>query len=92
MRTNCKDHIFTFLKKTNFVEIGSFEVRGSRCAELKQDLFSLLAENGAELMGVVDLSDILSGEMQTGVSQWLFPFHQYCEGFTDCATKEYYDA
>ena len=43
-------------------------------------------------MGVVDLSDILSGEMQTGVSQWLFPFHQYCEGFTDCATKEYYDA
>lgn len=39
-----------------------------RCAELKQDLFSLLAENGAELMGVADLSDIISGEIQTGIA------------------------
>lgn len=92
MRTNCKNHIFTFLKKTNFVAIGSFEVRGLRCAELKQDLFSLLAENGAELMGVADLSDIISGEMQTGIAVAVSVPVNIVKDLQTAPTKEYYDA
>ena len=43
-------------------------VNGLYQEELKQALFSLLAEKGAKLMGVADLSGIVGGEMQTGIS------------------------
>lgn len=62
-----------------------------RCAELKQDLFSLLAENGAELMGVADLFDIISGEMQTGIAVAVSVPVNIVKDLQTAPTKEYYD-
>lgn len=53
--------------------------------ELKQTLFSRLAEKGAKLIGVADLSGIVSGEMQTGSS---CPCSQkHCQRFADRADE-----
>ncbi len=60
--------------------------------KLKQDLFSLLIENGAKLMGVADLSGIVGGEMQTGVSVAVPVPKHIVKDLKDIPTKEYYDA
>ena len=60
--------------------------------ELKQALFSLLAEKGAKLMGVADLSGIVGGEMQTGVSVAVPVPKNIVRDLQTAPTKEYYDA
>lgn len=51
-----------------------------------------MAENGAELMGVADLSDIISGEMQTGIAVAVSVPVNIVKDLQTAPTKEYYDA
>ena len=60
--------------------------------KLKQELFSLLAEKGAKLMGAGDLSGIISGEMKTGVSVAVPVPGKIVRDLQTAPTKEYYDA
>ena len=60
--------------------------------KLKQELFSLLAEKGAKLMGAGDLSGIVSGEMKTGVSVAVPVPGKIVRDLQTAPTKEYYDA
>lgn len=60
--------------------------------ELKQALFSVLAENGAKLMGIADLSEIISSPMQTGVSVAVPVPENIVKDLQTMPTKEYYDA
>ncbi len=60
--------------------------------ELKQTLFSKLAEKGAKLMGVADLSGVVHGEMQTGVSVAVLVPQNIVKDLQTAPTKEYYDA
>ncbi len=50
-----------------------------------------MAENGAELMGVADLSDIISGEMQTGIAVAVSVPVNIVKDLQTAPTKEYYD-
>ncbi len=67
-------------------------VNGLYQEELKQALFSLLAEKGAKLMGVADLSGIVGGEMQTGISVAVPVPKNIVRNLKTAPTKEYYDA
>lgn len=59
---------------------------------LKNELFALLAEKGAKLMGIADLSGIVSGKMRTGVAVAVpVPAH-IVQDLKIAPTKEYYDA
>ena len=60
--------------------------------ELKRALFSILTEKGAKLMGVADLSGIVNGEMQTGVSVAVPVPVNIVKDLRTAPTKEYYDA
>lgn len=60
--------------------------------ELKRALFSILTEKGAKLMGVADLSGIVNGEMQTGVSVAVPVPVNIVKDLQTAPTKEYYDA
>ena len=60
--------------------------------ELKRALFSILAEKGAKLMGVADLSGIVSDEMQTGVSVAVPLQKNIVKDLQTAPTKEYYNA
>lgn len=66
-------------------------VNGLHHEELKQGLFSLLEEKGAKLMGVADLSGIVSGEMQIGVSVAVPVPRNIVKDLQITPTKEYYD-
>lgn len=67
-------------------------MNGLRSDELKQALFSLLAEKGAKLMGVADLSGIIGAEMQTGVSVAIPVPSNIVEDLETAPTQEYYEA
>ena len=59
---------------------------------LKKDLFSMLKKKGAKLMGVADLTGIVKGSMQTGISVAVpIPKH-IVRDLQTAPTKEYYDA
>lgn len=60
--------------------------------ELKQTLFSLLEDKGAKLMGIADLSGIVNGEMQTGISVAVPVPPHIVKDLQTAPTKEYYDA
>lgn len=60
--------------------------------ELKQTLFSLLAERGTKRMGVADLSGIVKGEMRLGVSVAVPVPKNIVRDLQTAPTKEYYDA
>ena len=60
--------------------------------KLKRELFALLAEKGAKLMGIADLSDVITGEMQTGVSVAVPVPKNIVEDLKIAPTREYYDA
>lgn len=67
--------------------------RGSADTEqLKRDLYSLLTEKGAALMGVADLSGVLDGEMKTGVSVAVPIPQDIVLDLQTFPTKAYYDA
>lgn len=59
---------------------------------LKQDLFSLLAEKGAKLIGAADLTGIVSNEMQTGVSVAVPIPKSIVEDLKTAPTQAYYEA
>lgn len=61
-------------------------------ADLKRDLFSVLAEAGAKLMGVADLTGIVQGELRTGVSVAVPVPRHIVADLQTAPTKEYYDA
>lgn len=60
--------------------------------ELKQALISILKENGAKRVGIADLSGIVGGEMQTGVSVAVPVPKNIVKDLQTAPTKEYYDA
>lgn len=60
--------------------------------ELKRALYAVLAEAGANLMGIADLSGIVSGEMQTGVSVAVPVPRNIVRDLQTAPTREYYDA
>lgn len=60
--------------------------------QIKEDLFRLLADKGAKLIGVADLSDIVDGEMTTGISVALPLPKNIVKDLQTMPTKEYYDA
>ncbi len=60
--------------------------------KLKMELFDLLEKKGAKLMGVADLTGIVEGGMQTGISAAVpIPKH-IVRDLQTAPTKEYYDA
>ena len=59
--------------------------------QLKQALFDLLWEKGARLMGVADLSGIVSGGMRTGVSVAVPVPRDVVRDLKTAPTREYYD-
>ena len=59
---------------------------------LKNELFCLLAEKGAKLMGVADLTGIVSGDMQIGISVAVPVPKHIVYDLQTTPTKEYYDA
>lgn len=59
---------------------------------LKQDLFSLIAEKGAKLIGAADLTGIVSNEMQTGVSVAVPIPKSIVEDLKTAPTQAYYEA
>lgn len=59
---------------------------------LKEELFHLLAEKGAELMGVGDLTGITDRPMTTGVSVAVPVPKHIVQDLKNAPTKEYYDA
>ena len=59
---------------------------------LKQALFSILAAQGAALMGIADMSEVISGPMQTGVSVAVPVPANIVKDLQTMPTKEYYDA
>lgn len=63
----------------------------SDMTELKADLFQLLEEEGAQLMGVANLSGILEGEMKTGISVAVAVPKNIVKDLQSAPTKEYYD-
>ncbi len=60
--------------------------------KLKQALFSLLAKKGAKLIGAADLSGIVNGEMQMGISVAVPVPKNIVKDLQTAPTKEYYDA
>lgn len=60
--------------------------------QIKEDLFRLLADKGAKLIGVADLSGIVKGEMTTGISVALPLPKNIVKDLQSMPTKEYYDA
>ena len=60
--------------------------------KLKQELFSILADRGAKLMGTADLSQIISGPMQIGVSVAVPVPKNIVKDLQTMPTREYYDA
>ncbi len=58
---------------------------------LKKELFSLLEEKGAKLMGVADLTGIVDGEMKRGVSVAIPVPKNIVRDLQTAPTKEYYD-
>lgn len=59
---------------------------------LKKDLFCLLAKKGAVLMGAADLTGLVDGDMQTGISVAVpVPAH-IVRDLQTAPTREYYDA
>lgn len=60
--------------------------------ELKRALYAVLAEAGAKRMGIADLSGIVSGEMQTGVSVAVPVPRNIVRDLQTAPTREYYDA
>lgn len=64
----------------------------SDMTELKADLFQLLEEAGAQLMGVADLSGIVEGEMKTGISVAVAVPKNIVKDLQRAPTREYYDA
>lgn len=68
------------------------EVNGLPQAELKQALFSILAEKGAKRMGAADLSGIVRGGMPMGVSVAVPVPKHIVKDLQTAPTKEYYDA
>lgn len=59
--------------------------------KLKNDLFQLLEEEGAQLMGVANLSGILEGEMKTGISVAVAVPKNIVKDLQSAPTREYYD-
>lgn len=60
--------------------------------KLKEELFSLLKAEGAVLMGIADLSGIVSGAMKTGVSVAVPVPKTIVRDLQTAPTKEYYEA
>lgn len=60
--------------------------------ELRKELFSLLADRGAKLMGTADLSGIVAGELSIGVSVAIPVPANIVQDLKTAPTKEYYDA
>lgn len=63
-----------------------------KARQLKEDLFSHLTEKGAKLMGVADLSGIVSGDMKTGISVAVPVPPHIVRDLQTAPTKEYFDA
>lgn len=59
---------------------------------LKEALFRLLAEKGARLMGIANLTGIVSGSMTTGISVAVPVPRHIVRDLQTAPTKEYYDA
>lgn len=59
---------------------------------LKEQLFCLLGEKGAKLIGVGDLSGIVKGSMKTGISAAVPVPKHIVRDLQTAPTKEYYDA
>lgn len=59
---------------------------------LKGELFEILGEKGAKLMGVGNLSDVISGDMKTGVSVAIPVPRHIVEDLKTAPTREYYEA
>ncbi len=59
---------------------------------LKQELFCLLENKGARLMGAADLTDIVTETMQTGISVAVPVPKRIVRDLQTAPTKEYYDA
>lgn len=59
---------------------------------LKKDLFSMLKKKSAKLMGVADLTGIVKGSMQTGISVAVPVPKHIVRDLQTAPTKEYYDA
>lgn len=59
---------------------------------LKSELFQRLAEKGAKLIGVADLTGVVEGNMRTGVSVAVPVPKQIVRDLQTAPTKEYYDA
>ena len=60
--------------------------------KLKENLFHLLAEKGAKLMGIADLSGIGGAEMRTGVAVAVPLPPKIIRDLQNAPTLEYYDA
>ena len=58
---------------------------------LKKDLFDLLAEKGAKRMGVADLTGVVNGDMQIGISVAVPVPKHIVHDLQTAPTKEYYD-
>ena len=65
------------------------QLEEKRC---KQELFSLLADKGSKLMGVADLSGIMTGTMRIGISVAVPVPGNIVRDLQTGPTKEYYDA
>ena len=64
----------------------------SEMSLLKNELFCHLAEKGAKLMGVADLTGIVNGDMQIGISVAVPVPKHIVYDLQTAPTKEYYDA
>ena len=60
--------------------------------ELKEELIHLLREKGAKLVGIADLTEIVSGPLKTGVSVAVPVPKHIVESLKTAPTKEYYEA
>lgn len=59
---------------------------------ITEDLFRLLREKGAKLIGIADLSGIAEGTLTTGISVAVPVPRHIVRDLQDSPTKEYYDA
>ncbi|HIS33148.1 MAG TPA: hypothetical protein IAB44_16630 [Candidatus Limivivens intestinipullorum] len=58
---------------------------------MKAELFHLLRESGAKLIGAADLTDIVQGNLRTGISVAIPVPKHIVRDLQTAPTKEYYD-
>ncbi|MCI8665433.1 MAG: epoxyqueuosine reductase [Dorea sp.] len=61
-------------------------------ADLKEELFCLLREKGAKLIGIADLKGVVEGGLKTGISVAVPVPKHIVRDLQHAPTKEYYDA